>query len=66
MGVAVLAGVGCGIFADFSVTERFIKITTTIKPIPENVAKYKKIMPIFDKSYYSLCDIYTEIANLDL
>lgn len=66
MGAAVLAGVGCGIFADFSVTERFIKVTTTIKPIPENVAKYKKIMPIFDKSYYSLCDIYTEIANLDL
>lgn len=66
MGAAVLAGIGSGLFRDFGVTERFIHIRKTVQPIPENVEKYKKLMPVFDRAYHNLCSTYADLADLTL
>ena len=64
MGAAILAGIGSGLFKDFSVTDRFIRINKTVQPIPENVEKYKRLIPVFDKAYGSLKSLYTDLAEL--
>ena len=66
MGAAVLAGIGSGLFADFDVIDRFIRINKRISPIPENVAKYKAMMPVFDHLYDSLCGVYKELSALKI
>lgn len=66
MGAAVLAGIGSGLFADFDVIDRFIRINKRIYPIPENVAKYKAMMPVFDHLYDSLCGVYKELSALKI
>lgn len=66
MGAAVLAGIGSGLFNDFSVTERFIHTHKTVSPITANVEKYKKLMPVFDSAYHNLCDTYADLADLNL
>lgn len=35
MGAAILAGIGAGVFKDFSVIDRFVRIEQTVQPIPE-------------------------------
>ncbi len=57
---AVIAGVGIGIYADFSQVNRFLSVKDTFDYCPENSEKYNRIKPIFDKSYYALLDIYKE------
>ena len=54
MGAAIIGGVGCGLFPDFSAAERFVNITQQTMPIEENVRVYEKIKPIFDSCYSSL------------
>ena len=66
MGAAILAGIGAGVFKDFSVIDRFVRIEQTVQPIQENVKKYEAWMPVFDKAYLALCDMYTEIAKTEL
>jgi len=64
MGAAILGGIGAGIFPDFEVINRFIKINRIIQPVPENVAKYKTLMPLFDEIYYALCGVYKGLTEL--
>ncbi|MGL4293602.1 MAG: xylulokinase [Bacteroidales bacterium] len=64
MGAAVLAGIGSGLFPDFSVTDRFVKIQHTVTPVAENVEAYKRLMPVFDKTYHALCGVYDDLAKL--
>ena len=66
MGAAILAGIGAGVFKDFSVVDRFINIQKTIDPISDNVAKYKQIMPVFDEAYHSLKSLYKDINDIQL
>lgn len=66
MGAAVLAGIGAGLFKDFSVIDRFIRVNKTVQPNTLNVDKYKKIMPVFDEAYYALCGTYKKLSDLKL
>lgn len=66
MGAAVLAGIGAGVFQDFSVTERFIKIVDRVQPIAGNREKYRKLMPLFDNAYYALKEINMNLSKLNL
>lgn len=66
MGAAILAGIGAGLFADFSVTDRFIHIDKTISPIAANVEKYKQLSEVFDRTYYHLKEVYTNLSDLTL
>ena len=66
IGAAVIAGVGTGIFENFDVVNRFIKITHTYAPDPNRHAKYMKMMDIFEKSYHALIDVYTDLSKVKL
>lgn len=66
MGAAILAGIGAGLFKDFSVTDRFIHIDKTISPIAANVEKYKQLSEVFDRTYYHLKEVYTDLSDLTL
>ncbi|MBD3304789.1 xylulokinase [candidate division KSB3 bacterium] len=66
MGAAIIGGVGAGIFENFDVIDRFIKIDSVQEPIPENVDKYQSLKPIFDKCYHSLVDVYDDMAQLSI
>lgn len=66
MGAAILAGIGAGLFKDFSVTDRFIHIDKKISPIPANVEKYKELIAVFDRTYEHLKDVYTDLSDLNL
>ena len=64
MGAAIIGGVGAGVFKDFDVIDRFIKIESTQKPNKENQKIYRKMKPIFEKCYHSLVDVYEDLAML--
>ena len=64
MGAAILGGIGAGLFPDFNVIDRFIKINKVVRPIPENVAKYKILTPLFDEAYFALCGVYKGLSDL--
>ncbi len=54
-GVALLAGVGSGIFENIRKTcKRTIKVTDTIEPVPENVEKYERYYRIYSSLYPAL------------
>lgn len=40
---------------------QFMKITNVTHPIPENVEKYKEILPVFQEAYESLIGIYPKL-----
>ncbi len=64
MGAAVTGGVGTGIFKDFTVIKKFIQIKDINEPSKENHLRYKKLIPVFDESYYALTSIYEKLAEL--
>ncbi|MCY3020307.1 MAG: xylulokinase [Planctomycetota bacterium] len=64
MGAAVIGGVAVGQFKSFDVIDRFIRVEHTAMPIPENRKRYRKIMPILEKSYRALVDVYEDLAAL--
>lgn len=65
IGAAVCAGVAIGVLKSFSEVEKFNKAVAHDEPIAGNAAHYAKYMPVFDKCYASLKDVYTDIAALD-
>jgi len=64
MGAAVIGGVACGLFADFEVIHRFIRVANTAEPSPDQRAVYLKLMPIFEKAYLGLVGVYDDLAAL--
>ena len=65
IGAAVCAGVAIGELKSFSEVEKFNKPVSQDDPIAENVARYANYMPVFDKCYNSLTDVYSDLAALD-
>jgi len=64
IGAAVCAGVAIGELKSFSEVDKFNKAVAQDDPIPENAAFYAKHMPVFDKCYSSLVDVYADLAAL--
>lgn len=64
MGAAIIGGVGVGAFKDFDVIDRFMKIESTQTPVPEHQIIYRKMKPIFEKSYHGLVDVFEDLSNL--
>ncbi len=65
MGAAVIGGVGAGVFDGFEVIDRFIRIESKQQPQSAARETYRRLMPVFDRSYHALrevCDELTEIA----
>lgn len=63
MGAAVIAGVGAGVFKDFSAAERFVDIESRQSPDPANQRVYRKLAPLFDESYHALKSIFATLSQ---
>ena len=61
VGCAVLGGMAMGIYEDESAVEKFMEISSITKPNPENVKKYAKLKPIFEKIYQGLEPVYPDL-----
>lgn len=63
LGVAVLAGVGCGMFDSVEkVCSEYIKKKDTC--LPENITAYEKYYALYKKLYISLKDNFKELAEI--
>ncbi|MCI9615769.1 MAG: xylulokinase [Dorea sp.] len=63
MGAAVIAGVGAGIFKDFTAIDRFIEITDIKNPDPEAVRAYEPVKAAFNDCYFALEDTFHKLAR---
>jgi xylulokinase len=64
-GVALLAGVGAGVYADVQTACReTIRVTSTMAPVPENVALYEKQHALYVDLYKHLKDDFPRLASL--
>ena len=61
---AVTAGVGIGIYPDFSQVFRFLKIKDTTAPSLENAAVYDKLKPVFDQAYNALVPVFDNLFHI--
>jgi len=64
MGAAVIGGVAAGVFKDFDVIDRFVRVENTAEPNGENQKVYRKLMPILEKAYRGLVEVYEDLAKL--
>ena len=64
VGNAILAGVGVGVFKDFSVAKKWIEIGDRTEPDPANTEIYKKYYPIFVELYKRNKDLYQKLAEI--
>ena len=62
MGAAVIGGVASGAFHDFDVIRQFIRVDDVAVPNPTHQAVYRRMMPIFEKCYHALLDVYEDLS----
>lgn len=61
VGAAVIAGVGAGIYEDFSAVEKFLKIKTIFEPDPKTAEAYRPVRKLFDDCYFALEKVFPEM-----
>jgi len=64
MGAAVIGGVGVGLLDSFDAVDDFVEFVERVEPIPENVATYKRMAPLFDQAYKVLEPLFGELTNI--
>ena len=65
LGVAILAGVGAGLYESVPAACRaMIKRNPAQEPIAENVPQYAKVYDLYKKLYKANKDLYKELAAL--
>ncbi len=62
VGNAILAGVGVGVFKDFSVAKRWIEVGDRTEPDSATTEIYKKYYPIFLELYERNKELYEKLA----
>ncbi len=62
MGAAVIGGVAVGLFPDFDVIDRFVRVDDVVHPQPANQPIYRKMLPIFERCYHALVEVYDDLA----
>ncbi len=62
MGAAVIAGVGAGIYEDFTAIDRFIEIQESAMPNRDAVQKYMDGKEDFEDYYQAEKGVYKKIA----
>lgn len=62
-GAAIVAGIGGGIFPDFSAAERFFKVVDRTRPNPGNQEVYKARKGLFNQVYDALEPLFPEFAK---
>jgi xylulokinase len=66
MGAAVIGGVAAGVFPDFDVIDRFVRVEDTARPDAEHQVLYARLLPIFEKAYLSSIETCNELAKMNL
>ena len=61
---AMIAGVGIGLYPDFSEVSRFLHTKDTFHPIPEHVEVYNQLKPLFDQGYYALEGLFRGLGGI--
>lgn len=64
MGAAVTAGVGVGLYDDFSAIVRFLQIEEEIDYNPDAHAVYRKLLPVYKQSYLALRETFSALTEL--
>lgn len=64
LGAAIIAGVGCGIYSDYSVVKEFLSIREIVEPRTEYSTLYQKQAKLFEDAYYALHTINHELSEL--
>ncbi len=60
---AIMAGIGCGHYRDFSVLSKFLHIENRTEAIPENVQLYQPYKEIFRKAYLDLKELMSDMER---
>jgi len=63
-GNAILAGVGVGVFKNFNIAKKWIKVGDRIEPDQNNTGIYKKYYPLFLKLYERNKDLFQELVTI--
>ena len=66
LGAAALAAIGSGIWKDFSKVDQIHQVESIKKPIPENTAIYKKLLPAFEILRNAQAEIGEALSNINL
>jgi xylulokinase len=61
LGAASAGGVGVGIFANFSVTDHFIRAAVAAQPEPAAQARYVELGPLYRTAYRGLESIFARL-----
>lgn len=64
LGAAMIAGVGCGLFEDYSVVKQFLTIREVVEPRPEYAKRYQRQAQIFEEAYHALRQVNASIGKL--
>jgi len=64
MGAAVTAGVGIGLYNDFTAINKYIDIASEFKPNIANVKLYHQVKQVFEKIYQALVPVFPELSKL--
>ncbi len=63
MGAAVCAGVGVGIYKNFSVAEKINPVEKIILPRQEYKQRYQELYEIFNHAYEALVPVYEQLSD---
>ncbi len=64
-GVAILAGVGTGVFSDVrEISKKLVQTGSTVLPIQEEVKIYKKYHNLYDDLYEHMKDDFNALYDL--
>ena len=63
MGAAIIGGVGCGVFKDFDVADRFIRVTDRVSPDPSAARVYAEAKSLLNDSYESLVHLFPRFGR---
>jgi sugar (pentulose or hexulose) kinase len=66
LGAATVGAIGSGIWKDFSVVDRIARTVDVAKPIGENSAKYRKLLPLHKFATEKLLEIGERMAAVEL
>jgi xylulokinase len=64
LGAAIAAGVGVGIYPDYSVAGELVQVEPGEEPRPEVARRYEELYGLFVETYESLIGVYDRIAAL--
>lgn len=64
MGAAIAGGIGVGLFKDFSIVDRLVRVESSVEVDAEAHAFYDRLYQVFEAAYQALAPIYEQIALL--